>query len=136
MVPSRRYDQASAVPYRRRGERVEFCLITSYRKRRWGFPKGVIDPGETEPETAVKEAWEEAGLHGRVVGEPLGSYRYRKWDKDLLVVVLLMEVEREDASWPEAAWRERRWMELAEADRMLGREVLRPFLHEAAARIT
>ena len=39
--------QASAVPFRRAGGRVEFCLVTSASSGQWVFPKGLIDPGET-----------------------------------------------------------------------------------------
>ena len=28
----------------------------------WGFPKGHVEEGETEPETAVREVFEETGL--------------------------------------------------------------------------
>ena len=58
-----------------RNGQYEFCLITSLRKGRWGFPKGITDPGETHVETALKEADEEAGLRGRIVGDSLGESR-------------------------------------------------------------
>ena len=35
----------------------------------WSLPKGHVEPGETEPETAVREVAEETGIHGRVVGK-------------------------------------------------------------------
>ena len=70
--------QASAIPYRHGAKGVEFCLITATSGPHWGFPKGIIDPGETFIETALKEAHEEAGIHGHVVGEPLGTYDYNK----------------------------------------------------------
>ena len=44
--------QAGAVPFRRRGDRLEFCLITSMGTGRWEFTKGIIDPGETLSVTA------------------------------------------------------------------------------------
>src|SRR5262245_1798891 len=77
--------QACAIPYRLVEGRLEFCLITSISKGHWGFPKGIIDPGETPMETALKEAHEEAGLSGRIVGPLLGSYSYEKWDTTLHV---------------------------------------------------
>ncbi len=34
----------------------------------WSFPKGVVEPGETADEAALRELRAEAGLDGRVVG--------------------------------------------------------------------
>ena len=103
--------QASAVPFRRAGERAsEFCLITSISSGRWGFPKGLIDPGETPIEAGLKEAHEEAGLHGQILGEPLGEYQYAKWGSMLSVTAYLMEVSRADAQWLEADRRQRQWV--------------------------
>jgi 8-oxo-dGTP pyrophosphatase MutT (NUDIX family) len=41
----------------------------------WALPKGLIDPGETGAETAVREVAEETGLTGRLEGK-LGDVRY------------------------------------------------------------
>ena len=41
----------------------------------WALPKGLIDPGETGAETAVREVAEETGLAGRLDGK-LGDVRY------------------------------------------------------------
>ena len=41
----------------------------------WALPKGLIDPGESGPETAVREVVEETGLAGRLEGK-LGDVRY------------------------------------------------------------
>lgn len=41
----------------------------------WALPKGNIDPGESAAQTAVREVWEETGLHARLV-EKLGDVRY------------------------------------------------------------
>jgi phosphohistidine phosphatase len=122
------YDQASAVPFRRRDGDLEFCLITSMSKRRWCFPKGIIDPGETPAETALKEAEEEAGLRGRIVGDPLGEYEYSKWGRVLRVLVLLMEVDHADDHWLEAEHRQRRWMGAEEAAERLVPARLDPFI--------
>ena len=128
--------QASAVPFRHRpGGEVEICLITSSSGRRWGFPKGVVEPGMSAAETALEEAYEEAGLRGRLIGEPLGTYRYRKWGTSLDVVVYLMEVIHEDASWPEAQVRSRAWLPAEEAFGRLDRDELRDFLRAALDRL-
>ena len=122
------FDQASAVPYRFRGGEIEFCLITSSSKRRWCFPKGIIDPGETPAETALKEAEEEAGLHGEICGQPLGDYEYNKWGRSLSVVVMLMKVHEAADEWEESRLRDRRWVGLEEATQLLGRRRLQDFV--------
>jgi len=127
--------QASAIPFRRSRDGLEFCLITSLRRKRWMFPKGIIDPGETYVETALKEAYEEAGLRGRIVGEPLGSYLYQKWGTTLSVTVVLMETQRVEQQWDEADVRERRWAPPGEAQELIDREELRGFVLAAARRL-
>jgi 8-oxo-dGTP pyrophosphatase MutT (NUDIX family) len=111
--------QAGAIPFRRHDGRVEFCLITSSKGKRWGFPKGLIDPGDTYVETALTEADEEAGLHGKIIGEPIGEYTYEKWDSLLSVKVVIMHVTHAADTWDEASIRERRWVSLKEANRLL-----------------
>lgn len=128
--------QACVVPYRRQGERIEICLITSLKKGRWILPKGIIDPGETREESALKEALEEAGLHGRIVGEPLGTYEDFKWGSKLHITVLLMEVTRSDDQWYEADVRQRRWVDAAEAEELLARPDQRPFVAVALRTLT
>ena len=127
-------DQASAVPFRRHGNRVEFCLITT-SSGRWGFPKGYIDAGESPEQAALKEALEEAGLHGRIVGAPLAYYRIDKNDNSKKVVALLMEVDACDDQWDEADLRERRWVSQDQAQRLLRIEALQACLEAAQDRL-
>lgn len=128
--------QACAIPFRHSLGALEFCLITSMRKQhRWGFPKGIIDPGETEIETALKEAQEEAGLVGQIVGEPLGQYWYSKWNCELLVTVFLMQVHDAQDEWPEASLRKRRWANQEQARQWLHRPRQRELLEVAIGRL-
>lgn len=127
--------QASAVPYRIRDGVCEFCLITSIKRGKWGFPKGIIDPGETPEITALKEAHEEAGIRGRIEGAPLGSYRYAKWGTTLHVTTLLMRVSKVDEHWPEDDCRRRCWCEADEASRRIDRPEVRETLEAAVRRL-
>ena len=116
--------QAAAVPFRQLGDRFEVCLITTTGSRKWSIPKGFIDPGDSASETAAREAWEEAGLHGRVVGGPVGYYDITKFGVAMSVVVYLLEVERVDDEWEEQAFRDRRWASPGVAENLLhGRPV-------------
>lgn len=127
--------QACAAPFRRRARQLEFCLITSLNKGRWGFPKGTIDPGETFLETALKEAYEEAGLRGEIVGEPLGHYEYSKWGGSLRVTVVMMRVTEALESWLEVRERKRAWCSADEALERLANADQRRLLDLAIKRL-
>jgi 8-oxo-dGTP pyrophosphatase MutT (NUDIX family)/phosphohistidine phosphatase SixA len=55
---------------------AEILLVFRTQHRDWSLPKGKLDPGETLPETAVREIAEETGL---VIGlgAPLGVVEYQ-----------------------------------------------------------
>ena len=126
--------QASAIPFRWRLGRLEFCLITTSRGN-WIFPKGIVDPGETAEQTALKEAFEEAGLHGQIIGEPLGTYELAKFGTTFEVTCLLMEVTRCDARWMEQQMRQRLWVSAEDASKLLKQSPMRELLGEAVARL-
>mgnify|MGYP003311520550 CR=1 FL=1 len=54
------------IPYRQRQEQREY-LVLMQTNGSWSFPKGHMEPGETETETALRELREETSL--TVVGE-------------------------------------------------------------------
>lgn len=128
-------EQATAIPYRRQGRWLEFCLITTSQGLRWGFPKGIIEPGQTPQEAALQESLEEAGLHGQIEGEEIGLYHYSKWGRTLCVHAFLMQVGEADDQWLEAHFRRRAWCTLEEARARLDRPPLRQLLLAAAARL-
>ena len=126
--------QACAVPYRHHHGQLEFCVITS-SEGRWGFPKGNIDLGESVEQAALKEAFEEAGLHGTILGEPLGSFELEKLGAMLNVSAMLMEVASFDAHWQEADRRQRRWVTADQAREVIGQNEFREMLDMAVVRI-
>jgi phosphohistidine phosphatase len=126
--------QAAAIAIRRSGATFEVCLIRKKRSATWGIPKGLVDPGDTHEETALKETWEEAGLEGRLIGDAVGIYEYRKWGTTFAVAVYLLEVLEEHADWQEAGYRERRWTSCEEAASLLIDHPVRPLLDRACRR--
>ena len=134
-LKSARVPQVCVVPFRRFGDGAAFCLITSLRKRLWIFPKGTINGGESLHEAALKEACEEAGLHGRIVGLPLGRYLDSKRGDVVDVTVLLMEVERSDPVWQEDV-RLRCWIDGRGALRLLDKPQLRTMLRRGIRQLS
>lgn len=107
--------QSAVIPYRRTAEGLKVLLITSSRRRRWIVPKGLVEPHLSEAESAMQEAYEEAGIRGDVSAAPIGSYAYSKWGATCVVAVFLLDVHTVLDTWPEALFRQRRWLPVAAA---------------------
>lgn len=129
-------EQAAAFPVRRVGRDIQVCLIRRKTAGSWGIPKGLVDAGDTHEETALNEAWEEAGISGRLLGKAVGTYRYKKWGTKLTVAVYVMEVLHQAARWEEAPVRDRKWTTLAEALDLLADHPVAPLLDRVRELIT
>ncbi|HEX4488228.1 MAG TPA: NUDIX domain-containing protein [Terriglobales bacterium] len=122
--------QTAAVCYRRRGTAIEFLLVNTSGGNKWTFPKGDTDPHLSHSGAAEREAWEEAGVRGRIEPRHFCLYVHSKgvfWKlpgvQEYVVKAFLMEVER--TVEPEEAMRNPTWFSAAEAKKILakGREV-------------
>lgn len=121
------YDQAAAIPYRLSNSVPEILLITSTQKKRWIIPKGMISPKEDAASIARQEAWEEAGVTGRLWPVSIGWYEKGK-GRRCRIIVYPLEVETVSDLWPEAGFRSRRWFPLEEAIQRASHLALRPIL--------
>lgn len=115
-------EQVAAVCYRIRKEQLEFLLVQTRRSRRWIFPKGNAEPGLTHAQAAALEAFEEAGVHGRMEEAAFTDYVSRRSADDdsfarslqsRRINVHLCEVTRLCA--PQEANRNRTWFSQKEA---------------------
>jgi 8-oxo-dGTP pyrophosphatase MutT (NUDIX family) len=112
--------QYAALPWRRTGAGgVEILLITSRETRRWVIPKGWPIKGMGSKLSAAREAFEEAGIEGRM-GKKLGLYHYQKRLRSgriqpVRVAVYPMQVVVELDEWPEKSQREKHWVAPDEA---------------------
>jgi 8-oxo-dGTP pyrophosphatase MutT (NUDIX family) len=126
------YNQSGVIPIRFREGSLEILLITSRRKKHWVIPKGIIE-GELSPqESALEEAYEEAGIRGKVDPDPIGDYQYRKWGGTCTVKVFVMRVEEELETWPEDYFRERRWVDPTTAQALVDNPDLVKLIKAAA----
>jgi 8-oxo-dGTP pyrophosphatase MutT (NUDIX family) len=66
---------AGGVAFRSDGPKHEIAVIRTTEEGRWQLPKGIIDPGETPEQAAVREVSEEAGLTCEIV-EPIETIEY------------------------------------------------------------
>jgi 8-oxo-dGTP pyrophosphatase MutT (NUDIX family) len=86
-------EQAGAVVLRRHKSSHHVLLITSKRDSdHWLFPKGHIERGETLEEAALREAEEEAGIRGTIVGRA-GDITFELKSESVLVHYFVVTTE-------------------------------------------
>ena len=90
------------------------------------MPKGLIDPGESPAETALREGFEETGVHGRLESK-LGDVRYvYTWEGERVFKVVSFFLARARSgrigavpAGMEVEVAEARWLPLSEAPKLL-----------------
>ncbi|MCO5294720.1 MAG: NUDIX hydrolase [Homoserinimonas sp.] len=137
---------AGAVCWRVEGGKVRVLLVHRETRADVGLPKGKLDPGETPPQTAVREVAEETGLSIRL-GPSLGSIEYTIGDgRQKIVYYWAAEVSEESVKAstfsPNAEIAKLSWHSIAKAKELLSyprdRELLDLFakLHETGGAST
>jgi 8-oxo-dGTP pyrophosphatase MutT (NUDIX family) len=123
-------EQVAAVCYRVRANGIEFLLVRT-NSEHWTFPKGKAEPGLTHAQAAALEAFEEAGVHGRIEEASFARYVRRKRsdlrdasrsaaksaEKDVIVQAHLCEVSRLEP--PQEPNRNPTWFSSEKAKRRL-----------------
>ena len=124
--------QFGALPWRVHEGKLEILIITSRGTGRWILPKGWPMLRATPAEAAATEAWEEAGVVGRVSATPAGFYSYRKKsEKDappVVVAIFPIQVTEVHAKWPEEGQRKRRWVSQKKATALIDDQELKEIL--------
>ncbi len=116
-------EQVAAICYRIGNAGIEFLLVRT-RGRRWTFPKGSVESGLTHAQAAALEAYEEAGVHGRIEEAAFARYvrikpgRNRRSPQiEIVINAHLCEVSR--LAEPEEANRNPKWFSAEKAKRRL-----------------
>src|SRR3984957_15984800 len=125
IIKVRECEQVAAVCYRVRRGAIEFLLVKTRGSGRWIFPKGSAEPGLTHAQAAAIEAFEEAGVHGRI--EEAAFVRYilqgkrlkiaRSAARPILVSAHLCEVRR--LCHPKESNRNPTWFSMEDTTRRL-----------------
>ncbi|WP_246455558.1 NUDIX hydrolase [Sulfitobacter aestuariivivens] len=121
----------AALCHRGEGADREFLLVTSRDTARWIIPKGWPIRGLNSRETALREAWEEAGVKSRkITDRPVGSYTYQKRQTGGMEVpvetqVYSVAVDEVLAEFPEAHERKRKWVDAETAAELVNETELK-----------
>ena len=127
-VVVRREFSAGVVLVRRMHGRWWFAAVRPQGKPEgtWALPKGLVDPGETPAETALREGFEETGVRGRLVAK-LGDVRYvYTWEGERVFKIVSFFLARagrgrigELPPGMEVEVAEARWLPLADGPALL-----------------
>ncbi len=112
--------QFAALCFRMRKNKPEVLLITTRGTGRWIVPKGWPMQGKTPAVAALTEAWEEAGVKGKVYDQCLGVFSYHKdlspiHEAPCLALVYPVKVDSISRKYPEVGQRRRKWFRLKAA---------------------
>ena len=135
-LSNRRRLHVAAVCYRLNGGELEFLLVRT-RSGLWTFPKGGVDHDPTTADAAAREAYEEAGVKGRVENVPFASYRHCKAGRlrsrrEVVVVhAHLCEVKRLVS--PPEQYRDPTWFNASKAKRRLQKYRTSKFAEEVTS---
>jgi 8-oxo-dGTP pyrophosphatase MutT (NUDIX family) len=127
--------QFAALCYRVVKDKVQVLVISSRGTGRWILPKGWPMDGKTPAEAALQEAWEEAGVIGKVVSAPLGLYSYQKvqdhaHDFPCIAVVYAVKVKSLSKDFPEAGERRVKWVGRKKAAKLVDEPELSQILRD------
>ena len=137
----RREFSAGVVLVRRMHGRTWFAAVRPQGKPEgtWALPKGLVDPGEASAETAIREGFEETGVHGRLAAK-LGDVRYvYTWEGERVFKIVSFFLARasrgrigELPPGMEVEVAEARWLPLADGPALLAYKGEREMAAKAA----
>ena len=99
-----------AIVFRKINDDYRYLVIKNKRSAHWSFPKGHVEEGESDEETALREVLEESGLHIEIIPGFITTSEYLiqgKVEKTVNIYVAktsdtntkIQESEIEDYSW-------------------------------------
>jgi 8-oxo-dGTP pyrophosphatase MutT (NUDIX family) len=136
------FTQYGALPYRfTEAAALEVLIVTTRQSRRWIIPKGWPIKGITPARSAAREAFEEAGVRGKVGAKAIGSFRYTRpangsdAESDCKVKIFPLMVKKQSAIWPESGQRVIQWVDPEKAISLIGEPQLKAVVAAFAKRV-
>ena len=117
--------------------------MTTRQSRRWIVPRDGRSRGWAPAKSAAREAYEEAGVRGKIGAKPLGVFTYDKLLDEAGVKAICevkvypLLVKRQSEVWPEFEQRTTQWVEPSKAIALIKepglRKIVASFAKRAAA---
>ena len=119
---------------------LEILIVTTRQSRRWIVPKGWPIKRLTPSKSAAREAFEEAGVRGKIGARAIGNFTYKKTtgqtadDPSYEVKIFPLLVKRQSASWPESEQRVAQWVDPERAIALIREPELKSIVAKFAKR--
>ena len=142
-IPTVEQVSAGGGVFRMQGSIPEIAIVRIVPELRWQLPKGIIDPGETIEQAALREVREESGIEAELLS-PIDTIEYwfvanyggrrRRYHK--FVHFFLMSYRAGDVGDHDNEVDESRWIDIETALEMLEFKGERDVVAKAAGMIT
>ena len=127
-----KYEKSCGAVIFRKTDDWNVLLIRHTKGRHISFPKGHVEPGEMESQTAEREILEETGLKVRVDRRFRAENRYNiRPDTQKLVVIFAAITDQAEITPQPEEIAEARWVPVAQAEERLTYERDRKIMREA-----
>jgi 8-oxo-dGTP pyrophosphatase MutT (NUDIX family) len=119
-IAMNRVPQAGAIIIRRDPGTTSVLVVRAKKTPKdWVFPKGHIEPGESLEDAALREAREETGIRGLLIGRVGEPLEFKSGDELVRVQYFLLIAGKEGTAAEE---REKRWCTFSEARDLLSHQ--------------
>jgi len=127
-----KYEKSCGAVIFRKTHEWNVLLIRHNKGRHVSLPKGHVEPGETESQTAEREILEETGIRVKVDRRFRAENRYNiRPDTQKLVVIFAAVTDQEEITPQPEEIAEAVWVPLSQADERLTYERDRRIMHDA-----
>ena len=132
-----KYEKSCGAVIFRRAEGWFVLLVRHAKGRHVSFPKGHVEPGETESQTAEREGFEETGLRVKIDRRYRAENRYNiRHDTQKLAVIFAAVTDQEQLNPQPEEIAEAVWVPVEQASARLTYERDRRILRDAFAHMT
>ena len=111
--------QLGILPYIKKKKDMEIYLVTSRQKGEWILPKGQEEKELGKRQVALLEAYEEAGLLGKIKSNSYVDLSVYRRGRKVTMRIFPMKVTKILKQWPESHERKRKLIKLKKAKKLM-----------------
>ena len=126
MAVKRQYGVIPYIDGKKNGRKI--VLITSKTNGYWIFPKGNLIKGKNGVQSAAQEAYEEAGILGKISNDVSYTFSFKHLGDEYKTTFYPMKVETQLDDWPEVKKRKRKTVSVSKALELITIDDLRKCL--------